>query len=594
MDERLPPADELRQDGMRQDGMHQDGMRITFDVPIPMDDGVVLRADLFRPDDDGRHPVILSYGAFGKGLAFQDGNASAWERLVAAFPEVLRGSSGRYQVWEVVDPERWVPDGYACLRIDARGAGRSPGFLDPWSPRETRDIAACIAWAATQPWCNGRVGMNGISYFAMNQWQVAALQPPGLAAICVWEGAADFYRDACRHGGIYCGFMANLYPRAFHRVQHGLGERGLRSRVTGDWVSGPETLSDEELAANRIDIARFILDRPFDGPDYRARNPDFSTITVPLLSAANWGGQGLHPRGNFEGFAAAASSAKWLEAHGHAHWSHFYSDYGVALQKRFFGHFLKDQDTGWDHQPTVQIQVRHPGEHFVERHETGWPLPRTRWTTLHLDLDRLALSEEPPAAALTRSYAALGPGLAFSTPPLAAPLEITGPVAARLFVSSSTTDADLFLVLQVFDPQGREVTFIGANDPRTPVGLGWLRASHRKRDPDRSTPWRPWHTHDEVWPLVPGEPVALDIEIWPTSIVVPPGHRLVLAVRGRDYEAEGPPPDLPGVKYTLTGVGPFRHDDPEDRPEAVFGGTVTLHAAPDQAPFLLLPVIPPA
>ena len=115
-------------------------------------------------------PVILSYGAFGKGLAFQDGNKSAWDRMIAAFPEVAEGSTCKYQVWEIVDPEKWVPDGYACLRIDARGAGRSPGFLDPWSPRETQDIYQSIEWAAAQPWCNGKVGMNGISYFASNQW----------------------------------------------------------------------------------------------------------------------------------------------------------------------------------------------------------------------------------------------------------------------------------------------------------------------------------------------------------------------------------------------------------------------------------------
>ena len=96
--------------------------------------------------------------------------------------------------------------------------------------------------------------------------------------------------------------------------------------------------------------------------------PDWSKVTVPLLSAANWGGQGLHPRGNFEGFVRAASQQKWLEVHGIEHWTHFYTDYGVALQKRFFDHFLKGEDTGWTKQPQVLLQVRHPGERFVERH----------------------------------------------------------------------------------------------------------------------------------------------------------------------------------------------------------------------------------
>jgi uncharacterized protein len=570
----------------------RDGMQIDWDVPITMDDGMVLRADVFRPRDDKPHPVILTYGAFGKGLAFQEGNKSAWDRMIAAFPEVAEGSSGKYQVWELVDPEKWVPDGYVCLRIDSRGAGRSPGFLDPWSPRETKDIYDCIEWAAAQPWCDGKVGMNGISYFATNQWHVAQHKPPHLVAICVWEGCADWYREFTRHGGIYCGFLENIFPRAFHRAQHGLGERGLRSRVTGELVSGPVTLSDEELKKNRIDIEKFILDHPFDDEACRKRTPDFGKIDVPVLSAANWGGQGLHPRGNFEGFLGVASKQKWLEAHGDAHWTHFYTNYGVNLQKRFFAHFLKGEDNGWDKQPSVQLQIRHPGEKFVQRHENEWPLDRTQWTKFYLDPKTMSLTRDDPNLDTTLSYQALGAGKNFMTQPLTEPLEITGPLAAKLFLSSSTKDADVFLVLRVFDDKGKEVTFIGSNDPRTPIANGWLRASHRKLDAERSLPYRPYHTHDEAWPLTPGEPVELDVELWPTCIVVPPGYRICLSVRGKDYENEGPPLALEGVKYTLTGVGPFLHEHPQDRPKEVFDGTNTLHFSPGKPCYVLLPIIP--
>ncbi len=570
----------------------QDGMRITWDAPIAMDDGVVLRADVFRPPDDGRYPVILTCGLFGKGLAFQEGNQAAWERLIAWFPEVAAGSTNKYQNWEVVDPEKWVPDGYACVRVDSRGAGRSPGFMDPFSPRETQDLYHSIEWAAAQPWSNGKVGINGISYYSMNAWCVASLGPPHLAAMCIWEGSADYYREAICHGGIMSQFMTNWYPRAAVRAQHGLGERGLRSRVTGDTVCGPETLSDEELAKNRIDMVQWMLERPLDGPDYRARSAVWDRITVPFLSAANWGGQGLHTRGNFEGFVNAASPQKWLEAHGHAHWTQFYTNYGVGLQKKFFGHFLQGEDTGWTKQPRVLLQVRHPGERFVDRAENEWPLARTRWTRFHLDPAGPALARAAPRQATTLPFDALGDGVLFLTPPLEEETEITGPAAARLFVSSTTRDADLFVVLRVFAPDGREVTFHGAQDPRTPVGMGWLRASHRKLDPARSLPYRPWHSHDEPRPLTPGAVVELDIEIWPTCIVVPPGYRVGLAVRGRDYEYPAPPLEIPGVKYTLTGVGPFRHDHPEDRPAAVFGGQTTLHFGPDRQPYVLLPIIP--
>src|SRR5687767_8009978 len=162
----------------------RDGMRVHWDAPIPASDGIVLRADVFRPLDEGRHPVILTYGPYGKGLAFQEGNKAAWERLTAAHPDVLQGSSNKYQSWELVDPEKWVPDGYAAVRVDSRGTGHSPGYIDFWSPRETQDLYECIEWCAAQPWCSGKVGLNGISYYAMNAWQVACLEPPHLTAIC--------------------------------------------------------------------------------------------------------------------------------------------------------------------------------------------------------------------------------------------------------------------------------------------------------------------------------------------------------------------------------------------------------------------------
>ena len=173
-------------------------------------------------------------------------------------------------------------------------------------------------------------------------------------------------------------------------------------------------------------------------------------------------------------------------------------------------------------------------------------------------------------------------------------LEITGPVAAKVWISSETTDADLFLALRLFDPDGREITFIGSNDPRVPVGLGWLRASHRKLDPVQSLPYRPWHTHDEEWPLQPGEPVELDIEIWPTSIVVPPGHRLALTVCGKDYEVDGRDIALPNAPYPMKGAGPFVHIDRDDRPAAIFATRNTLHFSAGRQPYLLLPIIPEA
>ena len=571
----------------------RDGMRIDWDVPIEMDDGLVLRADVFRPVADGKYPALVSYGPYGKGLAFQEGYKTAWEIMARENPDAVGGTTNKYANWEVVDPEKWVPDGYVCVRVDSRGAGRSPGYLDHNNARENRDFYNCIEWAAAQPWCSGKVGLNGISYYASSQWRAAALQPPHLAAICVWEGWADNYRDSVRHGGIVCSFRKNWQEMQVKTVQHGRGERGPRSRITGELVCGPETLSEEELARNRADMWADVLAHPLMDDYYRERTADLSKVTAPLLSAANWGGQGLHPRGNFEGYTRAASKQKWLEVHGGSHWAPFYTDYGVKLQKRFFDYFLKGVANSWDKQPKVQLQVRHPGEKFILRNEHEWPLARTRWTNLYLDPDGMRLVPKPLAAEKAVTYDALGEGVTFSTPPLEHETEITGPSALKLWVSSSTTDADLFIVLRVFAPDGKEVVFQGALDPHTPVGQGWLRASHRKLDAKLSLPYRPYHTHDEKRPLKPGETMELDIEIWPTCIVVPKGYRVALTIRGKDYEYEGEAATLSNMKNPMRGCGPFVHDDLQDRPPEVFGGKVTLHFGPQRPANVLLPVIPP-
>jgi predicted acyl esterase len=564
-------------------------MRIDWDVEIAMDDGVILRADVFRPDDDARYPILLTYGPYAKGLAFQTGYPSAWTRMVQEHPDVAYGSTNRHQNWEVVDPEKWVPHGYICVRVVSRGTGRSPGFIDHFSPRETQDYYDCIEWAGTQPWSNGKVGLSGVSYYGINQWQVASRQPPHLAAMCIWEGAADWYRDMTHHGGILSTFWANWYDMQVKTVQYGLGERGPRSPVSGLLVCGDETLGDEELARNRASFGDDILAHPLDDDYHRARAPDWSRVNVPFLSAANWGGQGLHPRGNFESFMRAASRDKWLEAHGLEHWTHFYTDYGRDLQLRFFDHFLKGENNGWGETKHVTLQVRHV-DRFEQREENEWPLARSRWTKFYLDGDRLSL--DPPSSTASPSFRGFSDGLTFMSEPMARDTEITGPLAAHLRVSSTTQDADLFLVFRVFSPDMREVTFMGAIDPHTPVAQGWLRASHRKLDDALTKPWRPYHAHDEVQPLTPGAPVDLDIELWPTSIVVPAGYRIALSVRGKDYEWQKTTgARLSNFKNELLGCGPFLHNDPRDRPAATFDGVTTLHIDTEGTNFVLLPII---
>jgi predicted acyl esterase len=556
-----------------------------------MDDGVILRADVFRPDQDARFPVIMSHGPYAKGLSFEEYYPAMWSNLELEHADALAGSTNRYQNWETADPEKWVPDGYVVIRVDSRGAGRSPGYLDIFSPRETRDYYQCIEWAGVQPWSTGKVGLLGISYYAVNQWQVAALQPPHLAAICPWEGATDYYREFTHHGGIPSDFLAQWYPPQVEAVQHGVGDRGAKSTVTGVPVAGPETLDRETLAHNRADAVEEMHKHPLPDDYYRDRSADLSKITVPTLSATNWGHH-LHTRGGFEAYTTIPAAEKWLEVHGQQHWVEFYTDYGLRLQKRFFGHFLKGEDTGWQHQPPVFLNLREVDGGFAQRTEDEWPPARTNWTTLHLDVADHSLGATPPADGHSAEFEALGEGVTFWTAPLTERSEITGPASAHLTIASDTSDADLFLVLRVQDPDGRDVTFPGAMDPRGAVAFGWLRASLRQLDPARSTAFRPWHTYTEVQPLTPGRPVAVDLEIWPTSVIIPAGYRLGLTLLGRDFTfaGDGPWPQAYGVH--MRGNGIFVHTDEQARPPAVFAGTTTVFTGGGHGASLLLPIIP--
>jgi predicted acyl esterase len=357
-------------------------------------------------------------------------------------------------------------------------------------------------------------------------------------------------------------------------------------------VSGDVTLSDEELAANRADFGEEIASHALIDEYFRTRIPDFSKITVPLLSSGNWGGHGLHLRGNTEGFMRSGSREKWLELHGLEHWTHFYTDYGREIQLKFFAHFLKGEDNGWETTPRVILNVRHPDEKFVLRYETEWPLARTNWTKAYLDAADKKLGWEPVAEAASIDYNGFGEGVTFWSVPFEHETEITGPIGAKLFISSSTRDADICLVLRLFKPDGQEVWFQGALDPHSPIGHGWLRASHRKLDASRSLPYRPFHSHDEYQPLTPGTVYELDVEIWPTCIVIPPGYRLALSVQGTDYHYGGE--EINVGWFTMTGVGPFTHDHPPDRPASVYGGKISVHTGGDHQGYLLLPVIPAA
>ena len=268
------------------------------------------------PAAEGRYGVLMGCGPYAKGLHFEDGRAGPWQANFAKSTRTFwRDEAIVTRAGSISIPEKWVPHGYVCVRVNSRGTGRSPGLCRSLvTARDQGSLRLHRVGRHTRPWSNGKVGLTGISYLAMNQWQVAAMQPPHLAAICPWEGVADHYRDCRRHGGILSTFMMRWFEARIPIAQYGVGERGHRNRITGKPVCGDETMTEEELVRNRADLVREMRDHRLLDGHFDRLNPDLSKIAVPLLSAGNWGGQGMHLRGNCEGFVRASSRQKWLRA----------------------------------------------------------------------------------------------------------------------------------------------------------------------------------------------------------------------------------------------------------------------------------------
>jgi predicted acyl esterase len=547
------------------------GIAIEKDVDIPMRDGALLKADVFRPDDGGTFPAILNLGPYQKDKVWVP-------------PDTLEEKPNPWMNWETVNPEWWVPQGYAAVRVDARGSGKSPGQCEPWSLAEAVDFYDAIEWAAAQPWCNGNVGLSGISYYAINQWFVANLQPPSLKAIIPWEGFADLYRDALFHGGILSLFMPNWFTA--HLMHHLVGRAS-------------QTLPN----AWQANTPHFWLSNSLDTGAFRASQAQWDKITVPMFSVGNWSGMALHLRGNTEAFMRAASKHKKLRMQAGTHVHPFYTEDGRRDQLRFFDCWLKGIDNGVMDEPPVKLAIRKGRDEIEWREENEWPLARTRWTKFYFDLSTPApglpansgmLVSPNPAASGSFTYPATslgsmgstsaassqvmgggikpGMGVSLETAPLQQDVEVTGPVAASFWVSSSTEDMDLFLTLRNIDADGNEVMETGQQGTPVPVAKGWLRVSHRELDPELSLPYRPYHKHTRRLYLRPDEVVQVEVEIWPTSMVFRKGHRIRLDIQPRD-----------GV-----GSQSYMHYHADYNT-----GTNTVYSGGDRESYLLLPIVPP-
>ena len=560
-------------------------MALDKDVEIALSDGAVLRADVYRPVADGKYPALMTYGPYGKDSHISQFMGEGWPKLKARYPEIVADSTSQHMVFERPDPEVWVPHGYALIQVDCRGAGRSPGKLDVNSPQEFQDFKEAIEWAGAQPWCNGKVGLLGISYYAAGQWMVASYRPKCLAAILPWAGTCDFYRDRTRHGGIFVsGFVGRWWQNSVLNNQNGNANSTLTDFVNGARSTGPSSFTSEELKANRLDYIDNVRAHPLLDAWYRARSADLSKIEVPALIVSNWSALGLHLRGTIQGFVGISSKEKWLKVQTGAYFATFFAPQSVAFQRKFFDRYLKGIDNGWEKEPRVEVVVRSPDDKVHRQvRSAAWPLEGTQFVKLHLDASSKTLEWKAPPAAAKVSYPALSEGATFTTTPLDRDMEIAGPLMAKLQLSCAKPDMDMFCTLLAFDPSGREIGFATNFDP-IPLSQGWLRVALRKLDPARSSHWQPVHSFDEPQPLKPGEAVEAQIEVWPTALFLPKGSRLALILSGQDYRGTGQPGS--------SSSGFFLHNDPVDRPPERYDGEHTIHTGGGRECWLQLPVLP--
>ena len=567
------------------------GMTFDHNAPVTMTDGLQLRVNIYRPDKPGRYPVLMLMGPYGKDTKYADAPAykASWAKLLAKYPDLCRKSSCRYLRFEAPDPERWVQDGYIVIAADSRGTGASPGMLDPLSPREIEDYATLINWASNQPWSTGKVGLIGTSYHAINQWLVAARQPEGLTAILPWEGAFDYYREIATTGGI-----PNIAAWKFwwdHQVvtdQHGNAESPLVDTVTGQRSTG-EARSPELLKQDRVGPVDAWLGQPLDGAFYRERTPDPSRIVIPLLCVGNWEGW------SEKGYVAAASKAKWLRIETGDHLTPFYSEESLAVQKRFFDHFLKGQKNGWEGEAPVAVQVRRPDGASWQT-ATAWPIPNTQPDRYYLDAGDGGMSPaKSNAPASENSYPAMGDGVTFKTEPFTEEVNFTGPAMAKLWVRSSTSDMDIFATLRLIDPEGHDLTFVGNTNPRVPLINGLLRVSRRAVNPAKSTELEPYHPNLTVEPMTPGQLYEVDVNFqYPLSIVVPKGCRLDLTVAGKDWQFAPNEQTVTSKDYeepNAQNTGLFYAEHP-NRDPALFNGTSTIVTGSGHASYVLLAHVP--
>ena len=512
-----------------------------------MRDGAKIYADVFRPADEKPVPPIIAWTPYGKHVPFDP------KRFLNA--GVKDGDTSKYTAFEAPDPTFWIPQGYAVIIIDMRGTWYSEGTAHFLAPEEAQDFYDAVEWAGTQPWSNGKVGLSGVSYLAQLQWRVAEL----IRRILRRSIRGKAGPTAIARSRPTAAFPIRISGRRY-------GTAGARARPDRRSRSGDQRTSAVRrflekqgggfLQDHRAGFRRRKLDRP--GP--------------------------AHPR-HVRGLQAHRLEGKVSVAHGQKKWAHYYVPENMRKLHAFFDHFLK----GVDNDVKILAESHGRGARAERRRqnsrvENEWPLARTQYTKLYLNADRTRCRREPVPEADTVSYDSDVPELGEADRAIFdfkfdKPTELTGYMKLRVFMSCiATDDMDVFVGLHKLDKDGNVVPFAYyAQFDDGPVALGWLRASHRELDPDKSTEWQPVHPHTREQKIPPGEIVPLDIEIWPSGTMFEAGETLRLIVQGDDLNRY-PTRDRAGL-FPPQGL-------------SVNKGRHVIHAGGPYESYLLVPVIP--
>lgn len=514
------------------------------DVPVRMRDGVTLRLNLFRTAGDGPFPVLLSAHPYGKDLVPKR-KGRKWslnkQFRVMNQSEPLRISD--QTSWEAPDPVWWAQQGYAVINLDTRGGGHSEGRGDLLSDEEADDIAQVIAWAAAQPWSTGRVGMLGVSYLALSQYKVAALNPPALKAISPWEGFTDAYRDLFTPGGV---------------VENGFARVWL-------FLTG-------RVARLKTDIAAERRKHPLRDAWWESLTPQLSKITVPMLVCASFSDSNLHSVGSMRAFQHVGSTERHAYTHRGPKWASFYGEEARRAQLAFFDRHLRVRDV--PPLPRLRLEVRDRLDHVVEvRDEQEWPLARTNWRQLRLSEGGVLSDVEGGAGSVTfdlrRNAAVFDYRFDEDT-------ELSGPMTLRLRVATNgAKDPRLFAGIEKWSHDA-PVPFEGSYGyGRDLLAQGRLRLALRELDPVLSTPHQPEHTFRTLQPVRDDEQVEVLIPLSSSATLFRAGDKLRLTVAGRYQRPRNP----------FFGHFPTRY-------QPTTSGKATLFWAPGHPSTLEIPVIP--